>query len=196
MGLLDSLLGRTKPPPANLDDLFAVPQAVLSLATAGITATGSGAVCFRDVDGTSDDAVITEAELVIGTDTTATVALTDDAHGFRWLTVSRPSSAGGGDATALVADLHAVNSSLVDAGFGASLLCSTINLTTTDGGPGALVYLFKQGTFYPFIPVAGRRRDNAVELQVKTVVEGDLPVEKALERWLAVWDAPGLSVGS
>ncbi|RYJ00694.1 MAG: hypothetical protein EON52_23065, partial [Actinomycetales bacterium] len=69
MGLLDSILGRTKPPQANLDDLFAVPQAVLSLATAGITATGSGAVCFRDVDGTSDDAVIKEAELVIGTDT-------------------------------------------------------------------------------------------------------------------------------
>lgn len=194
MGLLDSILGRTKPPQANLDDLFAVPQAVLSLATTGFTATGSGAVCFRDMDGTSDDAVIAEAEQVIGTDSSATVALTDDAHGFRWLTVSRP-QASGGDATALVADLHAVNSSLVDAGFGSALLCSTIGLTTSTGGPAALVYLFKQGTFYPFVPVSGRRRDNAAELQVKTAVEGDIPVEKALERWLALWDAPGLAVG-
>ncbi len=190
MGLLDAILGRTKPPQANLDDLFAVPQAVVSLGTIGFLPTGSGSVCFRDVEGVSDDAIVEEATRVIGVDSTASVTTTDDGHGFRWLTVARA----GGDATSLVTDLHAVNSSLADGGFGASLLCSTIGLTTPASGPAALVYLYKQGTFYPFVPLAGGRRDNTAELQVRGVVDADLPVEPRLERWLALWDAPGLTV--
>ena len=190
MGWLDGILGRSKPPEADLDVLFGVPQAALTLEAAGFTATGAGAVCFRDVDGVSDDRVMAEVQQVIGTDASATVAVTDDGQGFRWLQVTRAP----GDLQGLVSDLHAANSSMADAGFGPQLLCSTVLFATPSGGPLGLVYLFKQGTFYPFAPQAGRRRDNAVELQVRALVEGDVPVEKALERWLALWDAPGLSV--
>ena len=63
------------------------------------------------------------------------------------------------------------------------------------GGPCALVYLFKQGTFYPFVPLAGQRRDNALELQVRGLVGDDVPVEPKLDRWLALWGAPGLDPG-
>jgi hypothetical protein len=118
------------------------------------------------------------------------VELTDDAHGFRWLTVTRAA----GDVTGLVTDLHAANSSLVDAGFGGGLLCSTVVFTSPAGGPCALVYLFKQGTFYPFVPMGGQRRDNALELQVRGLVDEDLLVEAKLDRWLALWGAPGLDV--
>lgn len=188
MGFLDSLLGRSKPPPADLDVLFSVPQAALSLQAAGFAATGQGAVCFRDSEGAADDRVVEDARAVIGTDRAAQVELSDDPHGFRWLTVTRPT----GDVTGVVTDLHAVNSSLVDAGFGGGLLCSTVLFTTPAGGPLGLVYLFKQGTFYPFVPLAGQRRDNGVELQVRGVVAGDVPVEEKLDRWLALWGAPGL----
>lgn len=188
MGLLDAILGRSKPPPADLDVLFSVPQAALSLQVAEFTATGLGGVCFRDSEGAADDAVVTDARQLISTDASATVELVDDDHGFRWLTVTRTS----GDVSGLVTDLHAANSSLVDAGFGGGLLCSTVVFTTPTGGPCALVYLFKQGTFYPFVPLAGQRRDNAVELQVRGIVDGDVPVEAQLDRWLALWGAPGL----
>jgi hypothetical protein len=188
MGLLDAILGRTKPPPADLDVLFSVPQAALSLQVAGFAATGRGAVCFRDSEGEADDRVVTDAQQLISTDAGATVELTDDAHGFRWLTVTRAA----GDVTGLVTDLHAANSSLVDAGFGGGLLCSTVLFTAPSGGPCALVYLFKQGTFYPFVPLAGQRRDNALELQVRGLVAEDVPVETKLDRWLALWGAPGL----
>lgn len=189
MGWLDGILGRSRPPEADLDVLFGVPQAALSLEVGGFAASGAGAVCFRDVDGVHDDQVVAEVEQVIGTDATARVEVTEDGHGFRWLTVTRAP----GDVTGLVSDLHAANSSLADAGYGSLLLCSTILVTTPSGGPAALVYLFKQGTFYPFVPTAGRRRDNAVELQMRSYVEGDVPVEPTLERWLALWDAPGLT---
>lgn len=191
MGFLDSILGRSAPPAADLDVLFSVPQAALSLEVAGFTGTGIGSVCFRDAEGQVDDDVVADAQQLISTDTAATVELTDDAHGFRWLTVTRAA----GDVTGLVTDLHAANSSLVDAGFGGGLLCSTVVFTAPTGGPCALVYLFKQGTFYPFVPMAGQRRDNALELQVRGLVAEDVPVEPKLDRWLALWGAPGLDPG-
>jgi hypothetical protein len=190
MGWLDAILGRSKPPEADLDVLFGVPSAALTLESAGFAATGAGAVCFRDVDGVSDDRVLDEVRQVIGTDTAARVEVSDDGQGFRWLQVTRNP----GDLQGLVSDLHAANSSMADAGFGPQLLCSTVLFATPAGGPLALVYLFKQGTFYPFVPQAGRRRDNATELSVRELVAGDVPVEQRLERWLALWDAPGLVV--
>jgi hypothetical protein len=191
MGFLDSILGRSTPPAADLDVLFSIPQAALSLEVAGFAATGNGSVCFRDSEGQVDDGVVSDAQQLISTDTAAAVELSDDAHGFRWLTVTRPA----GDVTGLVTDLHAANSSLVDAGFGGGLLCSTVVFTAPTGGPCALVYLFKQGTFYPFVPLAGQRRDNALELQVRGLVSEDVPVEPKLDRWLALWGAPGLDPG-
>jgi hypothetical protein len=188
MGLFDSLLGRSKPPQADLDVLFAVPQAAISLQTEGFTVTGSGSVCFRDVEGAADDAVMKEAEQLITASPGATVARSTDGFGFHWLTVTRAD----GDVSALVTDLHAVNSSLADAGFGSALLCSTIAFTTTDARPLALVYLYKRGTFYPFVPLAGDKRDNALELQVRGIVAEDVPVERDLAKWLAIWGAPGL----
>lgn len=191
MGWFDALLGRSSPPPADLDVLFAVPQAALSLETAGFTPTGQGAVCFRDAEGAVDDRVVAEAERLVSTDPTAAVTVTDDGRGYRWFSVSRPVP----QTSALATDLHAVNRSLVDAGFGAGLLCSTVGFRTDGDRPCALVYLFKQGTFYPFVPTAEGRRDNAAELRIRGLVEGDVPVEAKLERWLALWGAPGLQTG-
>ena len=52
MGFFDALLGRSKPKRANLDDLFALPPAALTLqAATGFTPTGVGAVAFRQVEG-------------------------------------------------------------------------------------------------------------------------------------------------
>jgi hypothetical protein len=101
----------------------------------------------------------------------------------------------GGDVVpALVTDLHAVNSTLEGEGFGPSLLCSTLGFRTADGQPLALVYLYKRGTFYPFAPVPGatQKRDSALELQVRAMLEEDIKVESDLSRWFPVWGAPGL----
>ena len=188
MGFLDSILGRSKPPPADLDVLFAVPQAAISLQTEGFTPTGSGSVCFRDAEGNADDQVMADAEQLISSSSGSTVSRTDDRFGFHWLTVTRTDA----DVSGLVTDLHAVNSSLADAGFGPSLLCSTIQFTAPTGAPFGLVYLYKRGTFYPFAPAGGEKRDNGLELQVRGVIAEDVPVEPDLTKWLAIWGAPGL----
>src|SRR5665811_2005117 len=38
-----------------------------------------------------------------------------------------------------------------------------------------LVYLYKRGTFYPFAPLDGERRDNELELRLRGVLAADLP---------------------
>ncbi|WP_293783246.1 hypothetical protein [uncultured Aeromicrobium sp.] len=189
MGFLDAILGRTTPPKANLEVLFSVPQAALSLEVQGFAFLGQGAVCFRDSEGSADDDVIAEVEQVITVDEGATIERTQDEYGFTWLSVHRPA----GDAVSIATDLHALNSSLADHGFGTALLCSTF-LFEHQGRRLALVYLFKRGTFYPFVPADGgsQRRDNALELQIRGIIERDVPVEKDLGRWLAIWGAPGL----
>jgi len=48
VGLLDSLLGRTKPVRANLDALFALPSAAVTLQTAaGLVSSGHAGVCWK-----------------------------------------------------------------------------------------------------------------------------------------------------
>jgi len=52
VGFLDTLLGRTKPVQPNLDALFELPTAAVTLQAAmGLAPTGSGSVCFRAAEG-------------------------------------------------------------------------------------------------------------------------------------------------
>ena len=94
----------------------------------------------------------------------------------------------------LVNDLHAVNTSLEEAGFGPQLLCSLVGFREEQQRSLALVYLYKRGTFYPFAPqrAGGEKRDNPLELQVRAMLGDDLTIEKDLARWFPVWGAPGL----
>jgi len=57
--------------------------------------------------------------------------------------------------------------------------------------PVYLIYGFKRGAFWPFIPKGeGKERDNAEELELKAQLEKELPIEPDLTRWLALFDAP------
>jgi len=80
----------------------------------------------------------------------------------------------------------------VEAGFGPQLLCSQVSFRDPQERVLALVYLYKRGTFYPFAPLEAQQRDNILELQVRDLLAGELPIEQDLGRWFAVWSAPGL----
>ena len=193
MGFLDTLLGRTKPAQPKLDDLFALPSAAITLeAGTGFKPTGSGSVCFRSVEGRSFTDVQKDVQDLLnmdaGKDGSLPVEVTKDDYGFTWLVSSCMSD----QVETLVTDLHAVNSSLVDAGFGPQLLCTLVAFRDEQERRLALIYLYKRGTFYPFAPKDGERRDNPLELQVKGVIGDDLKWETDLARWFPVWGAPGL----
>ena len=194
MGFFDTLLGRTKPVQPKLDDLFALPSAAITLeASTGFTPTGSGSVCFRAVEGRTFADIQAEVRELLDMDAGKPggglpVELTRDDYGFTWLVSSHLSD----EMDALVTDLHAVNSALVDNGFGPQLLCTLVAFRDERERRLALVYLYKRGTFYPFAPTSADRRDNALELQIKGALGDDLKVEQDLTKWFPVWGAPGL----
>jgi hypothetical protein len=194
MGFLDALFGRTKPVQPKLDDLFALPSAAITLdAATGFTPTGSGSVCFRAVEGRTFADIQAEVRELLDMDAGKPggglpVEVSRDEYGFTWLVSSHLSD----EMDALVTDLHAVNSALVDNGFGPQLLCTLVAFRDERERRLALVYLYKRGTFYPFAPTSGQSRDNALELQIKGALGDDLKVEQDLTKWFPVWGAPGL----
>ncbi|MGW1156864.1 PspA-associated protein PspAB [Streptomyces sp. NPDC002513] len=207
MGLLDILLGRTKPVAPDLDQLFALPGAAVTLqAAAGFTPTGGGAVCFATVEGAAFEQTHREVQALLDADADRTggpVELRQDDYGYSWLVSQRTPD----QLPQLVNDLHAVNSSMEANGFGPQLLCSLAGFEYRSENRGdaghdgdgtgrrlALVYLYKRGTFYPFAPLPGasQSRDSALELQVKAALADDLRIEQDLSRWFPVWGAPGL----
>ena len=223
MGLFDTLLGRTKPVKANLDALFALPSAAVTLQiTSGLVSTGKAGVCFKPPSGQNFTDMQSELEklLELGDSTdpggapgpvgtaapatpagtaasppasTLTVRHVGDRFGYRWILVE------GGDLEDLVTRVHMVHSSLEDAGWSAQLLCSVFGFAPdaaaqagTDAvtQPIFLVYLAKQGTFYPFAPKGEEQRDTELELRIRGVLGTDLPVESDLSRWFPIWDLP------
>jgi hypothetical protein len=187
MGFLDALLGRSKPAPPNLDQLFALPAAAITLqAATNYRPTGTGSVCFKGAEGAGFAGLREEVDKLLALDSGKYSEQTD-SYGFTWLV----RTTGLDDLEGLVTDLHSVNTSLVEAGFGGALLCTLIGFT--DGThPLGLIYLYKRGSWYPFAPTATDHRDNSVELQIKAVLTDDVRIEPDLTRWFPVYGAPGL----
>ncbi|MFD1828657.1 hypothetical protein ACFSJS_03115 [Streptomyces desertarenae] len=192
MGLWDVLFGRSKPAQPDLDRLFGLPSAAIALqAAAGLSPTGAGAVCFASIEGGAFARIRQEVRALLGADSgrdSGTVEFSEDGYGYSWLLSRRSPD----ELPSLVNDLHAVNTTLRDSGFGPQLLCSLITFRTPGRHPLALVYLYKRGTFYPFAPLPGRKRDNPLELQVRAALQDDLTIEPDLGRWFPLWGAPGL----
>src|SRR6478735_1284658 len=190
MGLWDVIAGRTRPKPPQLDSLFLVPSAAITLETTlGLKPTGTGAVCYRAATGQAFRQVQADVVELLNADPEAPdVEISQDEFGFTWLVVHGEPT----DPAGLCTDLHAVNTALEDQGFGPGLLCSLIPFEGADGRRIGLVYLYKRGTFYAFAPTGEKARDNLLEIQLRDTLAGELPMEQDLGRWLAVWGAPGL----
>jgi hypothetical protein len=184
MGLWDVLRGQSRPRKANLDALFSLPSAALTLeASLGLHPTGSGAVCFRAAEGQAAAFTQQEAADLVSVDGGPHTESRVDEYGYTWLTVRTDPP----DVGTLVTDLHAVNSALEAQGFGSGLLCSTVNFRADAGHAAFVVYLYKQGTFYPFCPIGPSTRNSLLERQVRDAVGVDLPVEEDTSRWMPIW---------
>ncbi|MEV4557284.1 hypothetical protein AB0K51_09820 [Kitasatospora sp. NPDC049285] len=195
MGFLDALFGRSKPVKPDLDQLFGIPSAALTLeAAAGFTPTGLGSVCFAAVEGGAFGEVQNQVRALLDADAGSgggvPVEASQDSYGYSWLLARHTPE----ELPDLVNDLHAVNSELEANGFGPQLLCSIVAFRNPAGQSLGLVYLYKRGSFYPFAPMpgGGEKRNSPVELQVKAMLANDLRVEQDLSRWFPVWGAPGL----
>jgi hypothetical protein len=187
---LDSLLGRTKPKAPDLDTMFAVPSAAVTLeAAAGLLPSGQAAVAYKPASGAAFATTGQELRELLqlsGEQAGSRIRAHDDRYGYRWVVVEDP------DLEDVVGSVHLVNRSLEDAGFGSQLLCSVFGFGVPADVARAchLVYLYKRGTFYPFAPRPNERRDNELELQVRGALDVELPLEADLSRWFPLWGLP------
>ena len=192
MKLFDVLLGRTKPAEANLDALFGLPGAVITLqASETLVPTNQAGVCYKPMAGQRFEKTTEEMAELLGLDSGSggRIRHETDKYAYEWLVVESP------DFQELVNQIHVVNTTLEEQGFGPSLLCSVFGFSVVGAaGAGAstyLVYLYKRGTFYPFMPFPGKeQRDVPSELRLAEVLKEDLKLEEQKERWMPLWGLP------
>lgn len=197
MSFLDALIGRSKTPPANLDQLFGLPSAAVNLEVqADLVPTGQATVCFKPASGAGfattqkDVRELVQLTLTDSGRPSGTVREEDDQYGYHWIVVEDP------DLENLVGATHLISSTLTEHGYGPQLLCAAVGFAPTRGAAGvgaskvALVYLYKRGSFYPFAPLVGQQRNNELELRVRGLLRSELRMEEDLTRWFALWGAP------
>jgi len=189
VGLLDILRGERRPKRANLDNLFALTTAEPTIRTAlDMVPLERAGVCFKPVTMGAFDELLSDLEQILSlpdADGQAIERTVDDTFGFRWIVLR------GADLSDLVTRAHLVNQTLEERGFSEQLLCSVFGIHPESGGrPAYLVYLYKRGTFYPFVPTGDHQRDNVAELRLKATLGGEMPMEPELERWYPLWDVP------
>jgi hypothetical protein len=189
VGLRDALFGRTKQVAPQLDNIFALPSAALTLQSElDLVTSGQAGLCFKS--GSGESTMLSDADIMELLNFEAekdSVTLTTDDLGFKWLVINDPTVDG------LVTKIHSANSTMVEHQLGPRLLCAVFGFVpVTPPGEGAvrLVYLLKQGTFYPFAPTGPHQRNNELELRVKSFLGTDLVIEKDLSRWMALWNLP------
>lgn len=169
---------RRAPTGAELDGVLAIGNGSAAFAADGWMATGVGSICLRPSDGTP----MVSAEM------------STDAFGHTWLTRRAARS----DLAMMASQLRELSGSVMDAEYGPSLLCALVAFRDGADEPMAMamIYRFRRGAWYPFVPIAEHKRDNARELGLQAALVGDMPIERDLSKWSPLWDAPGMPVAA
>ena len=187
MGFFDSLLGRTRLPKSNEDKLFAMSTAMIGLeASAGIRPAGRAGIVFKRLPpGRFDQLKKDMVDLLRLQGEGGGLAMEDrtDALGFDWLIMV------GADFQDAIAAIHSAATSLLEEGLGDLLLAVAFRFER-EGRAEYLIYSYKTGSYYPFVPTGNHQRDNAEELRLAALGRAELPMEASLERWYALWGIP------
>jgi hypothetical protein len=153
-----------------------------------IESRGGAAIVFQSLATADFKGIVKDMEEVVRAtagDSGTTVETTVDRYGFSWLVLK------GESFEDLVVGINAVSTAIDDGGYGERLLCAVFAFTDDQRAPLYLIYNFKRGAFYPFVPAAGnQRRDNERELVLRAQLGSELPIETELSRWFALWGIP------
>jgi hypothetical protein len=187
LGVRDVLFGRKKLSEPKEDRLFALTTAAVTLQTElGLKPAGAGAIAFKPQSSGEFRSAFDDVDQLVeavAAQCGSKIERKSDEYGFDWMIVHDD------DLEDLVGAAHTLASELTAKGFGSQLLAAIFRF---DGyaHPVYWIYGFKRGTWWPFVPLDDKKRDNAKELELKSQLEQELPVEQDLTRWLALFDAP------
>jgi hypothetical protein len=187
VGILDVLFGRTRPVRSQLERLFAIATARVTLETQiGLTPGHEAGVVFRPLQSGAFEETEREIQELLtlsARESGSRVRQEGDEYGFHWVIVRDE------DFEDLVATIHMVSLTLTEKGCRDQLLAAVFRFEK-DGRPVYWIYNYKRGAFYPFVPAGPNRRDNGLELRFGAVMEKELPVEKQTDQWYPLWGIP------
>lgn len=192
MGVFDAIFGRQKPVPlAKNDRLFAISTADITLRTQeDMQPSRTAGICFRGIASGPFKQILDDLHdlLKVANPDTAVVAKPyEDDFGFKWVLMESD------DFQMLVTTMHMVSQTLLDGGYGEQLLSAVFRFNDEHGKPNYFIYNFKRGAYYPFVPRPdshSHNRNNPDELRLSNVLANELPMEKEMDRWYAMWDLP------
>jgi hypothetical protein len=189
MRFFDALFGRTRLRRPKTEGLFDLVTAQVDLeVNLGWLPADTAALCLKPVTTVEFGVAQKELEELVrlaASDSGTAVRVEVDQFRYRWLIFTDP------DFEDLVGVIHIAGNELLDKGYGEQLLAAVFRFRpegTAD--PYYLIYGYKRGAFYPFIPLSGKRRDNPAELRAGALLERMLPTEKDQSRWYPLWDCP------
>src|SRR4051794_12761759 len=189
MGLFDILRGKRELKQPAADRLFAMSTAYVKLEMElELTTTGKAAIVFQPLATADFEGIVKDMEEVVnstGEDTGTVVSSTDDEFGYRWMILSDD------DMEDLVVGVNAVSAAIQAGGDGDRVLCAGFAFRDNRDRPVYVIYNYKRGGFYPFVPAPGaQQQDQERALRLKAQIGADLPIEPELERWFPLWGIP------
>lgn len=179
-----------------MDRLFKLSTAGPALDTAELAPDGRWAVCLRPVEGAEFASVERDLTDLVGLacrsrDFNSTADVRRDGLGYVWIVFADPDLEDG------VTLVHLVGSTLAEKGYGEQLLAAVFRMRISGPGPDDgtvcyLIYNYKRGYFYPFVPQTGadHAHDAAAEFRLGSALQPLLPIEPDLTRWFPLWDCP------
>lgn len=176
MGFFESLFGGSRKLKAPAPDrLFAMTTAQVTLESGlGLTHRRRSGIVFQALATADFEEIMRETEELVGgtaEETDTKVERHEDDYGYRWVILNDP------DFEDLVVSLNTVSGQLQTSGYGDRLLCCVFAFEK-DGKPIYFIYLFKRGTFYPFVPSGKDGRDTEAELRLIAQLGAELPIEQ------------------
>jgi hypothetical protein len=194
---MDAVLGRSRLPKAKSEKLFAISTASITLeSNLNLKPSGFAGICFKPIEATAYESARKEIQELLeysSKETETEFRIEKDEFNFLWAIFKDP------DFEDLVANIHLVSETLEQHGFGEQILCAIFkfNSEPEDGSKGKSgrkavywIYNFKQGTYYPFIPLSGKERDSSFEFRLRADMEREMPIEKNVEKWYPLWGIP------
>lgn len=189
MGFLDVITGKRKLAKPAPDRLFAMSTAYVTMETGlEITTRGAAAIVFQSLATADFTQIVRDMEEVVratASDSATDVQTSEDSYGFSWLVLR------GDSFDDLVVGINAVSTAIEGGGYGERLLAAVFAFHDARARPLYVIYNYKRGAFYPFVPGGGsEQRDNERELVLKAQLGSELPFEQELSRWFPLWGTP------
>jgi hypothetical protein len=168
---------------ADPEDLIALGRVSVALETSmGYEPLTEAGVVFADVKTQDFRDSLEEVQSVISDadGTKEPVVERIDSQGSKWIVIDDH------NVNSLTANLQYAASAMESVDKSARLLAAVMPFEK-EGKKAYLIYSFKRGKFYPFIPDGHSKRDRKEEERMAGIVEDEIDIESDRDYWYPIW---------